>query len=205
MKRLLFIGYVCLWPGIITSASETSVAPQHAITRCYRLLSPLVRLTCYDQQVRNLESNARQRQHRATIEFAEAKLTSQVSPVTVSAFELDIQPDALSLQQRIPGARLMIRCQQRITHLSVHLDQPLPVAATAPALLLDDQPYPVHWFLRQQRQVLESGRGLPAIAQLKSWLGAEQVQFKLDPAPSLQFDLHGLSTAIAPLRQECHW
>ena len=74
-----------------------------------------------------------------------------------------------------------------------------------PALLLDDQPYPVHWFVRQQRQVLESGRGLPAIAQLKSWLGAEQVQFKLDPAPSLQFDLHGLSTAIAPLRQECHW
>ena len=203
MKRLLFIGYVCLWPGIITSASETSVAPQHAITRCYRLLSPLVRLTCYDQQVRNLESNASQ--HRPTIAFAEAKLTSQISPETASAFELDIQPNALSLQQRIPGARLRIRCQQRITHLSVHLDQPLPVAATAPALLLDDQPYPVHWFLRQQRQVLESGRGLPAIAQLKSWLGAEQVQFKLDPAPSLLFDLRGLSAAIAPLRRECHW
>lgn len=123
----------------------------------------------------------------------------------VSAFELDIQPDALSLQQRIPGGRLLIRCQQRITHLSVHLDRPLPDSAGAPELLLDKLPYPVHWFLRQQRLVMESGRGLPAIAQLKSWLGAEAVQFKLDPEPSLQFDLHGLSAAIAPLRRECHW
>lgn len=203
MKRLLFIGYVCLWPGIMASASELAAEQQHTITKCYRLLSPLARLACYDQQVRHLESNTRQ--HRPSIAFGDAKPTFQISPVTASAFELDIQPDALSLQQRIPGARLLIRCQQRITHLSVHLEQPLPVAVTDPALLLDDQPYPVHWFLRQQRQVLESGRGLPAIAQLKSWLGAEAVQFKLDPEPSLQFDLRGLSAAIAPLRRECHW
>ena len=50
--------------------------------------------------------------------------------VNLISADKDIQPDALSLQQRIPGARLRIRCQQRITHLSVHLDQPLPVAAT---------------------------------------------------------------------------
>lgn len=200
MKRILLIGYACLWPGIITSASEPTAGQQHVITTCYRLLSPLVRLACYDQQVRNLESEAHQ--HKPTIPLSGAKLAS---PLTTSAFELDIQPDTLSLQQRIPGARLTIRCQQRITHLSVHLDRPLPVAARAPVLLLDDQPYPVHWFLRQQRLVLESSRGLPAIAQLKSWLTAKQVQFKLDPAPSLQFDLHGLSAAIEPLRRECHW
>lgn len=203
MKRLLLIGCACLWPGLVASASEPAAGQPHAITTCYRLLSPLVRLACYDQQVRNLESEVRQ--HKPTIPLGDPKVASQASPLTASAFELDIQPNTLSLQQRIPGARLRIRCQQRITHLSVHLDQPLPVAASAPVLLLDEQPYPVHWFLRQQRQVLESGRGLPAIAQLKSWLGAEQVQFKLDPAPSLLFDLRGLSAAIAPLRRECHW
>ena len=203
MKRLLFIGCACLWPGLVASAYEASAGQQHAITTCYRLQSPLVRLACYDQQVRNRESEAHQ--HKPTIPLGGAKLASQVSPLTASAFELYIQPDTLSLQQRIPGARLTIRCQQRITHLSVHLDRPLPVAVSAPVLLLDEQPYPVHWFLRQQRLVLESGRGLPAIAQLKRWLTAKQVQFKIDPAPSLQFDLHGLSAAIAPLRRECHW
>ena len=203
MKRLLFIGYVCLWPGSITSASELAAGQQHVITTCYRLLSPLVRLACYDQQVRDLTPELLE--HSPHLVSGDPKVASPASPLTTSAFELDIQPDALSLQQRIPGARLMIRCQQRITQLSVHLEQPLPVTASAPVLLLDGQPYPVHWFLRQQRQVLESGRGLPAIAQLKSWLGAEQVQFKLDATPHLQFDLHGLSTAIAPLRRECHW
>lgn len=203
MKRLILIGYACLWPGFVASASEPAAGQQHAITTCYQLLSPLVRLVCYDQQVRDLESEARQ--HRPAIPLGGAKLASQISPLTASAFELDVQPDTLSLQQRIPGARLTIRCQQRITHLSVHLEQPLPVAASAPVLLLDEQPYPVHWFLRQQRLVLESGRGLPAIAQLKRWLTAEQVRIKLDPAPSLQFDLRGLSAAIAPLRRECHW
>ena len=203
MKRLLLIGSICLWPGSDASASAPAPGQQHVITTCYRLLSPLVRLACYDQQVRDRTPGLLE--HSPHLVSGYPKAASPAFPVTASAFELDIQPDTLSLQQRIPGARLTIRCQQRITHLSVHLDQPLPVAVSAPVLLLDEQPYPVHWFLRQQRLVLESGRGLPAIAQLKSWLGAEQVQFKLDPAPSLLFDLRGLSAAIAPLRRECHW
>ena len=203
MKRLILIGCACLWPGFVASASEPTAGQPHAITTCYRLLSPLVRLACYDQKIRDRTPGLHE--HSPLLASGDPKVVSQSSWLTASAFALDIQPDTLSLQQRIPGARLTIRCQQRITHLSVHLDRPLPVAVRAPVLLLDEQPYPVHWFLRQQRLVLESGRGLPAIAQLKRWLTAKQVQFKIDPAPSLQFDLHGLSAAIAPLRRECHW
>lgn len=202
MKRLLFLGSLCLWPGCIAMATE-SAAGQPLNPGCAQLLSPLVRLACYDRQISYQAS--RLPEHSPTLTLRGLKIAVQPSGPRNSAFVLETQPDTLVLQQRIPGASLRIRCQQRITHLSVTLDQPLPMTAQAPAVLLDDQPYPVRWFLRQQRQVLESARGLAAIAQLKRWLDADRVRFVLDQAPGLQFDLRGLSRDIAPLRQECHW
>ncbi|MGL6052164.1 MAG: type VI secretion system-associated protein TagO, partial [Aeromonas salmonicida] len=61
------------------------------------------------------------------------------------------------------------------------------------------------WFIRDQGLLLEYGRGLPAIEELKRWIGHRELQVKADNGALLRVDLSGLKEALLPLRQQCRW
>ncbi len=61
------------------------------------------------------------------------------------------------------------------------------------------------WFVRDQGLLLEYGRGLPAIEELKRWLGARELQVEADNGAILRVDLSGLKEALQPVRQQCRW
>jgi type VI secretion system VasI family protein len=219
MKVLLLYGCSLIWPGLSTAAQKLSHPDGQPGPNCQLLLSPLVRLACYERWASH---------HWPQPEVgvsAYRLLNDAVPPLTLAtgpAASSDVSPDAptfvqtmtpgrITLSQHSHGATLRISCQQQITHLNIQLETPWPIATPSPELWLDQIPQSARWFIRQQGQVLESGRGLPAIAQLKNWLTAQQLRITIpqehqgQQGQEMRFTLRGLSEAIKPLRQECHW
>ena len=175
---------VCLW---VYAMSSLACAP--TIEACRQHLSPLSRLACYDR---------------------EAAWQPAVSSVThpapqLNSFALSHDADTITLSRQSQGATLQIRCQNRITHLTIHLATPWPVAQTAPTTLIDGKPQPVSWFLRQQLRLLEAGRGLTAIDHLKQWQDATLLQLADAEGIRYTIPLQGLANELRPLRQACHW
>ena len=156
---------------------------------CQHHLSPLSRLACYDRE--------------AARQPAVSSVTHPAPQLT--SFALSHDADTITLSRQSQGATLQIRCQNRITHLTIHLATPWPVAQTAPTTLIDGKPQPVSWFLRQQLRLLEAGRGLTAIDHLKQWQDATLLQLADAEGIRYTIPLQGLANELRPLRQACHW
>nr|WP_239661786.1 type VI secretion system-associated protein VasI [Aeromonas hydrophila] len=103
------------------------------------------------------------------------------------------------------GATLAIGCVDSITHIRLRLDSPW--SGEKVQVELDGQPSAgsQSWFIRDQGLLLEYGRGLPAIEELKRWQGHRELQVRADNGALLRVDLSGLKEALAPLRQQCRW
>ena len=180
----LHLRSICLWV-----CSMGCLACEPASEVCQQHLSPLSRLACYDREA------ARQ-----------PTLSSVTHPAPqLTSFALSHDADTITLSRQSQGATLQIRCQNRITHLTIHLSSPWPLTQTAPTTLIDGKPQPVSWFLRQQLRLLEAGRGLTAIDHLKQWQDAALLQ--LGDAEGIRYTipLQGLASELRPLRQACHW
>jgi type VI secretion system protein VasI len=56
-------------------------------------------------------------------------------------------------------------------------------------------------------QVIDAGRGLPGIEQIKQLIGAHRIHVESDhPAVNgLTFDAHGLDALIDKVRTACRW
>lgn len=63
------------------------------------------------------------------------------------------------------------------------------------------------WQVTENGQVLDAGRGLPGIEQIKPLIGARRIQVESDnPAvDGLIFDAQGLDPLIDEARKTCRW
>ena len=174
----------CLW-----GCAMSCLACEPTSEVCQQHLSPLSRLACYDR------------------ETAGQTMVSPVMPPApqLTPFVLSRDADTLTLSRHSQGATLQIRCQNRITHLSILLTTPWYAPQTAPTTLIDGKPQPIDWFLRQQRTRLEAGRGLAAINHLKQWHYASLLQLADAEGVRYTIPLQGLANELRPLRQACHW
>lgn len=195
-----------LLPLLLASAAE----PQFDLAgwqQCRREASPLVRLACYDAIGSGgepaTESGAAKSPAWQAIWDQEQSRTPDSPP-----FLLQRDPSRGSeilTRPALRGATLSIGCVDSITHIRLRLDSPW--AGENVQVTLDGQPSSgaQSWFIRDQGLLLEYGRGLPAIEELKRWLGHRELQVRADNGALLRVDLSGLKTALAPLRQQCRW
>ncbi|MBH3409383.1 type VI secretion system-associated protein VasI [Pseudomonas putida] len=107
-----------------------------------------------------------------------------------------------------PRSYLAISCIQNISRLQLITGQPLDGnrvkvqlrgelgATTATA-----------WQVMENGRVLDAGRGLPAIEQIKQLIGAHRVQVTSDEpgVDGLIFDAQGLDPLIDQARKTCRW
>ncbi|WP_264650241.1 type VI secretion system-associated protein VasI [Candidatus Symbiopectobacterium sp. NZEC151] len=101
------------------------------------------------------------------------------------------------------GNQLVVSCTSNITHLRLTLVTPW--VGEAVNVQLDGIRSADSWFVRNHGQLLEYGRGLPAIDALKRWMGHQQLVLSDASGKPLRIDLTGLTEALTPLRQQCHW
>ncbi|WP_264372076.1 type VI secretion system-associated protein TagO [Aeromonas schubertii] len=99
------------------------------------------------------------------------------------------------------GATLSIACASSITRIRVRLDTPWQGEVQGE---VDGKPASASWFVRDGGYLLEFGRGLPAIDELKRWSAGRELILRGEGA-QLRVDLTGLGAALAPLRQQCRW
>ncbi|MEG3028758.1 MAG: type VI secretion system-associated protein VasI, partial [Aeromonas sp.] len=159
--------------------------------QCRREASPLVRLACYDALGSADEpaevSGATKSPAWQAIWAQEQSRTPDSPP-----FLLQSDPSRGSeilTRPALRGATLSIGCVDSITHIRLRLDSPW--AGEKVQVELDGQPSSSaqSWFIRDQGLLLEYGRGLPAIEELKRWLGHRELQVRADNGALLRVDL----------------
>lgn len=175
---------------------------QYQLAWCGAETDPQIRLACYDA----LERHSQDTSVLPAPATDSTTAKPAVSTRTDSRFQLDTDPlsgDLTLTRAMQPQGRLTIACIRNITWLRIELAQPwqgnrVITRAGGRAVTSD-------WFIRDNGMTLEYGRGLPAIATLKSWLDQQWLELDDDNGQSLRVSLSGLSEAIKPLRQQCRW
>ena len=107
-----------------------------------------------------------------------------------------------------PHPYLVISCVQNISRLQ--LVTPQPIDAGRVLIQLQGErgaTAPTPWQVTENGQVLDAGRGLPGIEQIKQLIGAHRIQVKSDHASveGLVFDAQGLDPLIDEARKTCRW
>lgn len=174
---------------------------------CRREPSPLIRLACYDAigngTAQTSEGSAPKSAAWQAIWAQEQARTPDSSPFLLQQDEG--RGSETLTRPALRGATLAIGCVDSITHIRLRLDTPW--AGDKVQIELDGQPSSSaqNWFIRDQGLLLEYGRGLPAIEELKRWIGHRELQVRADNGALLRIDLSSLKEALLPLRQQCRW
>lgn len=176
-------------PLLLATAGTPESAWLTLWEQCRSETSSEVRLACYDALSR------------------EGERARAMSPAEQSnAFQLQREANVgdmtltLSLSE---GNQFVMSCISNIRHLRLTLVTPWggeTVSAQLDGIRSADS-----WFVRNHGQLLEYGRGLPAIDALKRWMWHQQVVLIDASGKPLRIDLTGLTEALTPLRQQCHW
>jgi type VI secretion system protein VasI len=196
-----------LLPLLLAAGSAAPQPDMSGWQQCRREPSPLIRLACYDALGGAADSvpdgGVAKSAAWQGIWDQELARTPESPP-----FLLQSDPARGSetlTRPALRGATLAIGCVDSITHIRLRLDAPW--VGEGVQLELDGSPSnsAQSWFIRDQGLLLEYGRGLPAIEELKRWLGHRELQVRADNGALLRVDLSGLKEALAPLRQQCRW
>jgi type VI secretion system protein VasI len=103
---------------------------------------------------------------------------------------------------------LVISCLQNISRLQLVAAQPID-AGRVTVRLQGEQSTTVAtpWQVTENGQVLDAGRGLPGIEQIKQLIGAHRIQVQSDnpSIDGLVFDAQGLDPLIDEARKTCRW
>lgn len=198
-------------PGLLPLllATSSAVAPLDMVSwqACRREPSPLIRLACYDALgngvTQTSEGGAPKSSAWQAIWAQEQARTPDSPPFLLQQDEG--RGSATLTRPALREATLAIGCVDSITHIRLRLDSPW--AGETVQVELDGQPSSSdqNWFIRDQGLLLEYGRGLPAIEELKRWIGHRELQVRADNGALLRVDLSGLKEALLPVRQQCRW
>lgn len=174
---------------------------------CRQEISPLVRLACYDALGNEVTSSGDKVSAKSATWLAiqEQELARVPNSPPFLLRQDDGNGMAVLTRPVQGGATLAIGCVNSITHIRLRLDAPWTSETVEVALDGQAARSSESWFIRDQGWLLEYGRGLPAIEELKRWLGHRQLQVQVANGVMLQVDLSGLQEALVPLRQLCRW
>ncbi|MGN8258680.1 type VI secretion system-associated protein VasI [Pseudomonas sp. SMSB3] len=183
---------------------------------CPRIVSNLERLACFD-------SFAGTPAHRVPVQWSAPE---QDSPTLrrVMAHEAGRAPDDLTFSLRseehglmiaapaiasvAPHPYLVISCVQNISRLQLVTAQPIDAGRVTVRLQgKRGATVPTPWQVTENGQVLDAGRGLPGIEQIKQLIGAHRIQVESDnpTVDGLIFDAQGLDPLIDEARKTCRW
>lgn len=183
---------------------------------CPRIVSNLERLACFD-------SFAGTPAHRVPVQWSAPE---QDSPTLrrVMAHEAERAPDDLTFRLRseehglmiaapaiasvAPHPYLVISCVQNISRLQLVPAQPIDAGRVTVRLQgKRGATVPTLWQVTENGQVLDAGRGLPGIEQIKQLIGAHRIQVESDnpTVDGLIFDAQGLDPLIDEARKTCRW
>ncbi|MFJ4156885.1 type VI secretion system-associated protein VasI [Pseudomonas sp. NPDC089752] len=194
----------------------------NADQNCSQIVSNLARLACFDQAAgtpahRQKRAWSAQEQEAPTVrrilanEAARAAddLTFRIGTGGENAAgtpELVISAPAIASGN--DRSYLAISCIQNISRLQLITRR--PIDASWVTVRLNGEGGATNktpWQVMENGQLLDAGRGLPAIEQIKRLIGAHRIQVESDnpEVDGLTFDAQGLDPLINQARSTCRW
>lgn len=190
--------------------------PGYAHTDCPRIVSNVERLACFD-------SAAGTPAHAVPAQWSAPEQDSPTVRRVLAheagrgpddlTFRLTPEPEGLTISapaiaSAAPHPYLVISCLQNISRLQ--LVAALPIDAGRVTVRLHGArgaTAATPWQVTENGQVLDAGRGLPGIEQIKQLLGAHRIEVQSDNAAvdGLVFDAQGLDPLIEEARKTCRW
>lgn len=195
-----------------------------AVRDCPRIISSVERLACFDEAAgtpaRTPNANPRWSPPELSAPGVARVMANEARRAPDDlAFRLSTEAEGPEGQQRLvisapaiatlePRPYLVISCVQNISRLQLLAGQPLEGNRVTVQLRTERRATPaLPWQVMENGRLLDAGRGLPAIDQIKALLGAERIQVVSEhPAlAGLSFDAQGLDPLIEQARHACRW
>ncbi|MFP1878864.1 type VI secretion system-associated protein VasI [Lonsdalea quercina] len=191
-----------LLPLLVSASTAPDPHWERLLQQCSQETVPQVRLACYDAIGRasapSVGASAR------PADWGDLVANNADRGRDGFVLNRDDASDSQTLTRRaVEGGTLTISCSSAITHLRLQLDNAWPGEQIQARI--DGEPTADNWFVRNRGMLLEFGRGLPAIEELKRWVGHRELLLSDDRGRTVQVDLSGLGDALKPLRQQCRW
>ncbi|WP_245225732.1 type VI secretion system-associated protein VasI [Pseudomonas sp. T34] len=189
---------------------------------CSRIVSNVERLACFDQAAgtpaykthRQWSAPEQQAPTVLRVMANEAarprddltfRIERRVQDVT-GAPELVISAPAIASGNE--PAYLAISCIQAISRLQLIARRPIEPSWVKVRLVGEGwSTTETQWQVMENGQVLDAGRGLPAIEQIRRLIGAQRIEVVSDhdEVDGLTFDAQGLDPLISQARSLCRW
>lgn len=190
--------------------------PVYSDQDCSRIVSNLERLACFDEA-------AGTPAHLVPMQWSPPE---QDSPTVrrVLTHEAGRHPDDLTFRltpedegltisapaiaSAASHSYLVISCLQNISRLQLVAAQPVDAGRVTVRLQGErSTTVATPWQVTENGQVLDAGRGLPGIEQIKQLIGAHRIEVQSDnpSIDGLVFDAQGLDPLIDEARKTCRW
>ncbi|ENY76326.1 hypothetical protein C206_17764 [Pseudomonas putida TRO1] len=183
---------------------------------CPRIVSNIERLACFDQAA-GTPGFTPQRQWSAQeleaptvrrVLIHETGRAPEDLMFRLRSEEGGLLISAPAIASVAPHPYLIISCVQNISRLQLVTAQPVDASRVQVQLRGErGATAPTPWQVMENGQVLDAGRGLPGIEQIKQLIGAHRIHVESDnPAvDGLVFDAQGLDPLIDEARKTCRW
>ena len=183
---------------------------------CPRIVSNIERLACFDQAA-GTPGFTPQRQWSAQeleaptvrrVLIHETGRAPEDLMFRLRSEEGGLLISAPAIASVAPNPYLIISCVQNISRLQLVTAQPVDASRVQVQLRGErGATAPTPWQVMENGQVLDAGRGLPGIEQIKQLIGAHRIHVESDnPAvDGLVFDAQGLDPLIDEARKTCRW
>ncbi|WP_460415868.1 type VI secretion system-associated protein VasI [Pseudomonas sp. microsymbiont 2] len=189
---------------------------------CPRIVSNLERLACFDEAA-GTPAPVRRQQWSAAEQDAPTLRGVMINEARRApddlAFRISDQSDGSAGRTRLvisapaiaaaqPGSYLAISCIENISRLQLITGRPVEARRVTVQLRTERLATPaVPWQVMENGQVLDAGRGLPAIEKIRALIGAHRIHVVSDDSEldGLSFDAEGLDPLIAQAREACRW
>lgn len=190
--------------------------PVYSDQDCSRIVSNVERLACFDE-------SAGTPAHLVAVHWSAPEQDSPTVRRVLTheagrnsddlTFRLTREHEGLTISapavaSAVPHPYLVISCLQNISRLQLIAAQPVDAGRVAMRLLGERGATALTpWQVTENGQVLDAGRGLPGIEQIKQLIGAHRIQVQSDnpSIDGLVFDAQGLDPLIDEARKLCRW
>lgn len=191
-----------------------------ALTRasqdCSRIVSNIERLACFDQAAgtpgftphRQWSAQELEAPTVRRVLIHETGRAPEDLRFRLRSEEGGLMISAPAIASVAPHPYLIISCVQNISRLQLVTAQPVDASRVQVRLLGErGATVPTPWQVMENGQVLDAGRGLPGIEQIRQLIGGHRIHVESDnPAvDGLVFDAQGLDPLIDEARKTCRW
>jgi type VI secretion system protein VasI len=205
--------------SLLLYQSATVASPQ---SDCRRIVSNVARLACFDKAAGTPAHLIYERwsaPEQSALSVARVMANEAGRATDDLTFRIgdggDSSPGAPALVISAPAiastddrSYLAISCIQNISRLQLIAKRPIDAGWVTVQLTGEGgSTSKTPWQVMENGQVLDAGRGLPAIEQIKKLIGAHRIAVVSDHAEvdGLTFDAQGLDPLISQARSTCRW